>query len=678
MIMNAREDMTMINNMGFLFAASRICKNFVMIRNMSKKHLKIPVFVMGLLSLIWFIIRVIPKPSRAAYPCQRAAFPFASAFVIWVAGAISGKYFFKRARQVFASADYLLVVVFLIASTISFSLITLPFSKVWASVKNAAQADFEPVDNPNTPVGIAKGIFPGRVVWCYNPNATSWTGLNAKGKVDVVSGATELVPDGEWYLEGNIIQSQVDIMLSETINNLTGKSSDAMAWNEIFRYFNRTHDKGDRGYQPGEKIAVKINLNNSNNHGAMNSCSNISPQMVLGLLRQLVDKAGVPAGNITFYDVSRMIPSTIYDLCKSAYPDVRFVDLHGGDGRIKAEPDPEYPVNWSQELILEPLAFPAYTAYLPTCVTEADYFVNFSNLKAHSLAGITLCAKNLLGSFIAPNPLGLQPPQAAGIHPYIAVRNSDGYSQRPMNSYNSLVDLMGNDNLGSKTLIWLVDGLFAAPGQGAVLDNTCKWWSSPFNGNWTSSLFASLDNVAIESVCLDFLRAEQEVSAEMTRVTGNVDNYLHEAAMAYDPPSGTFYHPNGSTRLESLGVHEHWNNATDKQYTRNLGTGDGIELVQVIHNWGELTSVDSFIESNSFMAFPNPATDLITVRLSGNSMGEGVVQIFSLSGKILYNEKIYKQSYEINHEVNINEFSGTMILKLSINNFDYSVVILKL
>jgi hypothetical protein len=31
--------------------------------------------------------------------------------------------------------------------------------------------------------------------------------------------------------------------------------------------------------------------------------------------------------------------------------------------------------------------------------------------------------------------------------------------------------------------------------------------------------------------------------------------------------------------LASLGVHEHWNNATDKQYTRNLGMGDGIELI---------------------------------------------------------------------------------------------------
>ena len=47
-----------------------------------------------------------------------------------------------------------------------------------------------------------------------------------------------------------------------------------------------------------------------------------------------------------------------------------------------------------------------------------------------------------------------------------------------------------------------------------------------------------------------------------------------------NPPSGTVYDPEGDgTRLASLGVHEHWNNPTDKQYSRNLGTGNGIELV---------------------------------------------------------------------------------------------------
>ncbi len=31
--------------------------------------------------------------------------------------------------------------------------------------------------------------------------------------------------------------------------------------------------------------------------------------------------------------------------------------------------------------------------------------------------------------------------------------------------------------------------------------------------------------------------------------------------------------------MTSLGVHEHWNNPVDKQYSRNLGTSEGIELV---------------------------------------------------------------------------------------------------
>jgi hypothetical protein len=59
-----------------------------------------------------------------------------------------------------------------------------------------------------------------------------------------------------------------------------------------------------------------------------------------------------------------------------------------------------------------------------------------------------------------------------------------------------------------------------------------------------------------------------------------VDNYLHEAAQANNPPSRSLYDPDGDgTRLASLGVHEHWNNAVEKKYSRNLGKSEGIELV---------------------------------------------------------------------------------------------------
>jgi len=83
--------------------------------------------------------------------------------------------------------------------------------------------------------------------------------------------------------------------------------------------------------------------------------------------------------------------------------------------------------------------------------------------------------------------------------------------------------------------------------------------------------------VALESVAVDFSAAEKTAKL----MVGAVDNYLHEAALAQRPPSGTRYDPEGDgTTLQSLGVHEHWNNAEKRQYSRNLGTGQGIELVK--------------------------------------------------------------------------------------------------
>lgn len=644
---------------------------------LTKLNSKITLIFVGVISLLWFLIRVIPKPSRATYPCQRVAFPLASTFVIWIVGTLTGKYFFKKAKGSLSGANYILAIVFLTVSVLCFSLLTLPFSTSSAALKSTELSDFIPADDANTPIGVAKGIFPGRVVWCYNPNATNWSGIADKSGIDGISGATTPDPDGEWFLEGNIIQSQVDLMISETICKLTEKNSDNLAWDAIFKYFNKNHQNGETGYQQGEKIAIKINLNNSTSHGIMDGSSNISPQMVLGLLRQLVLKANVQARYITFYDVSRQIPSTIYDLCKQEFPEVNFVDQEGGDGRIKGVIDINNEIKWSQELVLEPLANPAYATYFPTCVTEAKYIINFSNLKAHTLAGISLCSKNLFGSFIAPNSMNLKPPQAAGVHPYIAVKDNDGYYMRPMKSYNALVDLMGDKNSGGKTLIYLIDGLFAATWQGVILDYRCKWKSSPFNGNWTSSLFASFDIVAIESVCLDFFSSEQAVSEEMTEVSGNVDNYLHEAALANDPPSGTYYHPGGSTKLESQGVHEHWNNATDKLYTRNMGTGDGIELVPIIHSW-ITTTINSEEESHNILVFPNPASDIINVKFSDQYAGEVKLGLYNTNGAMLYVEHYNnKDASEFVREVNISRYKGPLILKLSYKGHTCSKIIIR-
>ena len=65
-----------------------------------KKVLKMLFFpVIGFLSLFWFLIRVIPKPSRATYPCMRATAPLASSFVIWLIGLSTSVLFFRKARK---------------------------------------------------------------------------------------------------------------------------------------------------------------------------------------------------------------------------------------------------------------------------------------------------------------------------------------------------------------------------------------------------------------------------------------------------------------------------------------------------------------------------------------------------------------------------------------------------
>ena len=145
-----------------------------------------------------------------------------------------------------------------------------------------------------------------------------------------------------------------------------------------------------------------------------------------------------------------------------------------------------------------------------------------------------------------------------------------------MGSYNCLVDLMGHKHLGGKTLLYMIDALYAAMNNNSDVSRF-----QSFGDDWCSSLFISQDPVAIDSVGLDFMR--NEPGGENVCSGLSIDNYLHEAALVNDPPSGIFYNPNGDgVRLESLGVHEHWNNAVDKQYSRNLGIGDGIELIAVL------------------------------------------------------------------------------------------------
>jgi len=505
--------------------------------------------------------------------------PLASGFVVWLAAlvtsvSVSGKVrrLVKESRVTLVGICLVTAVILGVASLADFPNRLVQTGGPWG---------------PHGPIGQAKGIHPGRVVWVHDPDATDWDGYDS--------------PE-HWWQDGHTDPLVVERMVSQAIRGVAGRASDASAWDAIFRHFNISRGKGDVGYRLGEKIAVKINLTTCNAAGGdvnpntyvkkssvMNRIDN-SPQMTLSLLRQLVHTVGVAPCDITIGDPTGMVPNYYWDMLHPEFPEVHYLDNYGGSGRTRAEFS-DVPLYWST-----PEANGNVQDYIPTAFAEADYIINFAILKGHS-SGVTLCAKNHYGSLIR-TPDRYRRPELPGLpgqgtrHDYYNMHYSlPNAGQNPPWSpgtgrYRALVDLMGHSELGGKTVLYLIDGLFGGYYWEA---HPYKWNLPPFNGDWPSSIFASQDPVAIDSVGYDFVNAEWpdvvrygHSPSPKYDMQGGAEDYLHEAALANDPCSGTFYDPDHAAdvvRLASLGVHEHWNNEIDKQYSRNLGTGEGIELV---------------------------------------------------------------------------------------------------
>ena len=222
-------------------------------------------------------MRVVPKPLRATYPCQRLAAPFASCFVVWILGLLGSTLAYRRAGRLLQKSRYVLAGIFATAAVVI----------IWGSVcvtnsNPAGAALFTPTEPANSPMGTAKGIYPGRVVWIRDPDATSWDGST-----------------GSWWDDDNTDQRMVDSMVSEAIQRLTGESSDSKAWEALFRSFNKSRGLGDVGYRESEKIAIKINMNQDGRGDWKPDVGNPSPHVIHSLVDQLVNKGGVPGSAIT-------------------------------------------------------------------------------------------------------------------------------------------------------------------------------------------------------------------------------------------------------------------------------------------------------------------------------------------------------------------------------------------
>jgi Domain of unknown function (DUF362)/FlgD Ig-like domain len=573
----------------------------IRVKNIRKLGQRILPFLAGFVALLWFLIRVVPKPSRAAYPCQRAAFPLASAFVLWVIGILTSGYLLRRGKTLIHDNRLMAATVCLFLALIvgTVSWLGQPSTPVLAAPSLA-----------NVPIGEAKGIHPGRVVWNHNPDATDWEGPG----------------HGHWWEPEHTDQAVVGQMLSASLLSLTGETEESVAWDALIRSFNAEHGNGSVGYTPGQKIMIKVNLvgchylpgwggadGESYDLVTNQDYMNTSPQMMLALLRQLVNVVGAAQSDITIGDPLSIFPNQYHAVLAEEFPQVNYLDHEGGTPehpRLAAR-NSSIPFHWSdkptgvqQDFILESYA-------------RADYFINLANFKSHLGAGVTLCAKNHYGSLS-------RYPTEEGFHD---LHQSLAFLTAESANYRAIVDMMGHAKLGGNTLLYLIDGLYSGchPDDQAPM----RWAHEHFGNDWTNSIFASQDPVAIESVCLDIMQLEGD--PRLYPQQAGADDYLHEAALAHDPPSGTYYDPDHAgdvTRLMSLGVHEHWNDPVNMQYSRNLGIGDGIELVRV----PKASPVPEAKAVFASFVYPNPFNPCTAICFDTREEGRLELAVYDVTG----------------------------------------------
>ena len=626
--------------------------------------------LLGIGSTIWFLIRVIPKPSRAGYPCMRAAAPIASGFVIYLLGLVASVTAFRTARLHLHRARYGLALL-CGSAALFFLLFTLASDDTPSQAEELyesslpVQADLTD-QTPNQPVGTARGIFPGRVVWVHDPTATN---ENAK---PALFGAA-------WFLSKNNSQFVIDRMFSTALTSLTGESGDREAWEAVFKFYNRKRGMGEKGYTAGEKILIKTNATSSwgGNYSTSDlsamfnsyyGISETSPHLVLTVLRHLVKTVGVAQKDIYVGDPMKHIYKHCFELWYAEFPQVNYLDHDYGaeKNRLRVVPAATASLIYSDRgNVISAKSDRIYTIY-----DEVQYMINIPTLKGHKHAGVTMFAKNHFGSHTRSD--------ASHLHKGLVATEQGGVVNRAgYGLYRVQVDLMGHKVLGGKNLFYLMDALWSSDSE---IGPPVKFRMTPFNDDWTSSLFLSLDPVAIESVGYDFLHAEMGPNSGHTysfpRMSG-VDDYLHQAASSSNWPAGISYDPeNDGTPIASLGVHEHWNNSIDKQYSRNLGTGEGIELVRIAGGTGVELAWDGEHAPAGYAllpSYPNPFNDAATLIFQLAVQGEVELTIHDISGRrvrsLIRGEKeagVYRIQWDGRNEEGGSMPSGTYLSRLQV------------
>ena len=148
-------------------------------------------------------------------------------------------------------------------------------------------------------------------------------------------------------------------MVNDSIASFGGKDTTKDGWDALFSANNNARNRNG-GYVTGEKIAIKANINGSavfdDDTSGKTQMSYTNPVLLKALLTSLVKEGGVNPSDITVYDVSRLFPDYMVEMCTAGeLKGVQFV------GRGNGVADENAPINWSQK-------FSGKVNYLPSCL----------------------------------------------------------------------------------------------------------------------------------------------------------------------------------------------------------------------------------------------------------------------------------------------------------------------
>ena len=390
-----------------LYKAHQICK----------KHMRINLPFLSVVGLIlWFLFRVLPKPTRMAYPCQQAALTTILSYLCLTVRFLLFPLVFLKSTLREISRKTIFTKKMLFRVGLSLSVLAVVFS--FNSIKNLyyktryhliTKTVYDPVYKQDITyhatrypslnhMNVAYAVSsPSKVVRIVDDNATSW---------DYTTG---------YYWE-YVNQNVVNEMVKKGVITLTGMATEQDAWKAILP-----------NYTQGQRIAIKLNGNDlwNDDQSELVGLPHVANAIIRGLLNR-----GVLQRDIIVVETSRRnryFYPYYYTIINGLYPDVQLLDAGDTTYNIKGDNVVSFPYTIDQSIA--------------DLLVKSDYIIHVPLLKAiNRYWGITGCIKGTMG--VVPHPQGL--------HPYLDRATVD----------NPAVLIYQNPHIIGKIVLNITDGLF--------------------------------------------------------------------------------------------------------------------------------------------------------------------------------------------------------------------------